>query len=338
MEKSTGGEKDLGSSPLVSIVVLNWNGEAHVHRCLEHVIAQDYRPIEVIVVDNGSTDGSLTRIKSAYRDFVYIENQKNKGYAAGMNLGIEAAHGDCVVPLNQDVCLDHAFVRQCVAKMLEDPTLGAIGGRVFSWMGSELTNQLRKGEGEQYFMKKRFQGDGGHFTNEPTLTFAPSGSFPFLRRKMLDDLRESSGCYYDESFETGWEDCDLWFRMHLRGWKCLFLPSAIGWHVGSGSVGGRATFFSKTLDYQLRVLRNRHFTIIKDIPGRTLLWLLPYLTATELAIIPYFLFRSPKSLLAFVAAWWQVARQLPILLRKRAQIQRSKRIDHAYLKQYFVRF
>ncbi len=328
----------MSSFPLVSIVLLNWNGGEHVDPCLEHVIAQDYRPIEVIIVDNGSVDDSLERIKAAHPEFVYIENQKNRGYAGGMNQGIEASHGDFIVPLNQDVCLDKTFVSHCIARMIEDSTLGAVGGRVYSWMEDELTNRLRKGEGEQCFMRKRFQSDGGHFTNEPTLTFAASGSFPFLRRSMLDDLKGTSGCCYDESYETGWEDCDLWFRMHLLGWKCLFLPSAVGWHVGSGSVGGKATFFSKALDYQLRVLRNRHYTIIKDLPWRTLLWLLPYLAATELAIIPYFLLKSPKSLLALAGAWSQVVRDLPVLLRKRAQIQESKRVNHAYLRQYFVRF
>ena len=255
-----------------------------------------------------------------------------------MNQGFNAAHGDFVVPLNQDVCLDRAFVSECVPRMSEDPTLGAIGGRVFSWIGNELTDQLRVGEGERWTLRKRFQADGGNYADQPTLTFGASGSFPFLRRRMLEDLRETSGCYYDESYETGWEDCDMWFRMQLRGWKCLFLPSAAGWHVGSGSVGGKATFFGKALDYQSRVLRNRHFTIIKDVPWRTFVWLLPYLAATELAMIPYFLLRSPKSLLALFTAWRQVARQLPTLLRKRAQIQSSRKTDHEYLRQYFARF
>lgn len=328
----------MGTMPLVSIVLLNWNGEKHIHRCLKHVIAQDYRPIEVIVVDNKSTDESLRRIKADYPDFVYIENSENKGYAAGMNQGIEASRGEFVVPLNQDVCLDHSFASQCVSRMQEDLSLGAIGGRVYSWIGDELTDRLQKGEGEQIFMRKRFQGDGGHFTDGPALTFAPTGAFPFLRRRMLDDLRETSHCCYDESYETGWEDCDMWFRMHLRGWRCLFLPTAFGWHVGSGSVGGNATFFSKALDFQLRVLRNRHFTIIKNIPRKTLLWLFPYLAVTEVAIIPYFLLKSPKSLMAFAGAWRQVMRDFPALLRKRAQIQESKRVDGAYLRQYFVRF
>jgi GT2 family glycosyltransferase len=329
---------ELATSSLVSIVLLNWNGEKHVHRCLEHVAAQDYRPIEVIVVDNDSTDGSLERIKAKYPESRYIENRENRGFATGMNQGMAVARGDFIVPLNQDVCLERGFVSQCVGKMQEDETIGAIGGRVFSWIGSDLVDRVRKGEGEDAVMRKRFQMDGGNFVSDPKLTFAPTGSFPFLRRSMLEDLRETSGHYYDEAYETGWEDCDLWFRMHLRGWKCLFLPSAVGWHVSSGSLGGRATFFSKEVYYQTRILRNRHYTILKNLPLRTLLWLLPYLTATELGIIPYFLFRSPKSLLALVTAWWQVAQHLPVVLRKRAQIQKCSKVRHSYLKQYFVRF
>jgi len=328
----------VDSHSLVTIIVLNWNGEEHVHRCLEHVNAQSYQPIEVIVVDNGSGDSSLERMQSAHRNFLYIINQKNEGFAAGMNQGIAAAHGEFIVPLNQDVCLDSEFVARCIARMQEDSALGAIGGRVFSWIGTVLTDQLRKGEGEKSFMRKRFQADAGHPASYPTLTFSPSGSFPFLRRDMLEDLRRVSDCYFDESYGTGWEDCDLWFRMHLLGWRCLFLPSAVGWHVGSGSVGGKATFFAKDLDYQTRVLRNRHFTIIKDLPWRTLMWLFPYLLATEVAIIPYFLFKSPKSLSAFVTGWWQVLRYLPTLLEKRARIQRSRKVGHHYLKQYFARF
>ena len=325
-------------SPLVSIVLLNWNGQEHVHRCLERVATQDYRPLEIIVVDNGSTDGSLARMKTVYPDITYIENRVNLGYAAGMNQGIEASHGDFVAPLNQDACLDRRFVSQCAARMLEDPSLGAIWGRVFSWIGDKLTDRLRNGEGEQSFMRKRFQMDAGNFTDRPTLTFGPAGSFPFLRRNMLDDLKGTSGYCFDEAFQSGWEDCDMWFRMHLRGWKCLFLPSAFGWHVGSGSVGGRATFFSKALDYQLRILRNRYSTITKNLPRRTLLWLLPYLAATELALVPYFLIKSPKSFLALVCSWWQVLKRFPCLLRKRAQIQKCSSVGHAYLKQYFVRF
>lgn len=326
------------ASPLVSIIVLTCNGEKHVHRCLRHVMCQTHQPLEVIVVDNGSTDGSLQKLRAAYPELTYVENPSNRGFAAGMNQGIVASHGEFVIPLNNDVCLHQDFVAESVRRIKDDPGIGAIGGRVFSWVGDELTNQLRRGEGEHYVMRKRFQGDPGNVVAGEAWTFAPAGSFPFFRRKMLEDVFASTGHYYDEAFETGWEDGDLCFRMHLRGWKCLFMPTAFGWHAGSAAVGGKDTFLSKELDFQIRILRNRHFTIVKNLPARMLLWLLPYLIVTELAIPPFFLVRSPKSLRAWIAAWIKLVRALPEVLRKRSRIQKSRKVDPLYLKQYFVRF
>lgn len=322
--------------PFVSIIVLNWNGDRHVHRCVEHATAQSYEGIEVIVIDNGSTDGSAEKLKNRYPDLTYIMNEENRGYAAGMNQGIGIAKGDHVIPLNQDVCLHKDFVLECVNRIQKDNGIGAIGGRVFSWIGDDLTDVLRKGEGERYFLRKRFQGIGGLKSEGEAYVFAPAGSFPFLSKTMLEDIRKTSGEYYDENFVTGWEDIDLFFRMHLRGWRCLFLPAAYGWHVGSGSVGGKSTFLSKNLDFQIRVLRNRYFTIIKDIPADTLVWLLPYLLLTEIAIIPYFIIRSPKSIIALFVAWAQTVSRLPVLVKKRRAIQKNVNVETGYLKKFFV--
>lgn len=324
--------------PLVSIVVLNWNGEKHVHRCIQHVILQSYKPIEVIVVDNGSVDGSVERIKRKSPNCVFLENEKNEGYAAGMNRGISVCGGEYVVPLNQDICLDTNYVTLCVDRMIRDPSIGAIGGRVFSWIGDKLTNKVREGEGEQVLLRKRFQGYGGRMVDGETWTFAPAGSFPFFRRSMLEDLHETSGYYYDEGFGTGWEDIDLFFRMHLRGWQCLFLPSACGWHVGSGSVDGQDKFLSKDLQYQVRILRNRYFTMAKNLPLPTLRWLSPYLVLTEAALIPYFLLRSPKTVLGLFAAWLQFLAELPLLIQKRRRIQQSLRVPKTHLNRFFVVF
>jgi len=323
--------------PLVSVVLLNWNGERHIHRCIDHLLAQTYQSIEMILVDNGSSDGSLQRIKARFPDFTYIENGENLGYAAGMNRGIEVSRGAFVILLNQDACLDTQFVSQCIEKIMQDDMLGAIGGRVLCWLKDRLTSTLRKGEGEHSVVRKRFQGDGGNVSDRPMLTFAAAGCFPFLRREMLEDLRNTSGYYYDEAYVTGWEDFDLYFRMHLRGWKCLFVPTAVGWHVGSGSVGGNATFFSKSTEYQVRILRNRYFTIIKDVPLILLLRLSPYLALTEAALPFYFIIRSPRSLSALVSAWYHVLRASPSLMRKRLLIQRSRTVDGMYLRRYFVR-
>ena len=326
-------------SNLVSIIVLNWNGQRHVHRCLEHLVLQSYQNIEIIVVDNNSTDGSIQTLQHNYPRLTFILNERNRGYAAGMNQGVSRCKGDFAIPLNQDVCLHRDFVRECVMRISQDKSIGVIGGRVYAWVEDELTGLLRRGEGERTFLKKRFQGGGGiRVDDNEAFVFAPCGSLPFFRKQTLDDIKNSSGDYFDEAFGTGWEDVDLFFRMHLRGWRCLFLPKAIGWHVGSGSVGGNSTLISKKLDYQTRVLRNRYFTMIKNLPIDIIVWLSPYLLITEFCLIPYFLLRSPKTVIALIAAWYQTLVKLPTLLNKRKAIQKSIIVPKGYLKQYFHSF
>ena len=323
---------------LVSIVLLNWNGNIQVRRCLESVFVQTHRPLEVIVVDNGSSDGSAEMIESEYGNLLsrFIKNATNLGYARGMNQGIEASTGEFVIPLNQDVVLDSEFVATCVHRMLQDRDIGAIGGRVFTWVNNDLTNRVRKGEGELTFLRKRFQGGSLPGGDDEELVFRPNGSFPFLRRAMLDDLFRVSKHYYDEDFVTGWEDTDLFLRMQLRGWHAVFLPSAFGWHMGSGSVGGNAKLVDKPFDYQVRVLRNRYFTMMKNLPIETLIWLGPHLILTELALFPYFFIKSPKTAIALLLARYHFLRAFPKVMKKRKQIQSNRVVSPKYINQFFL--
>ena len=327
------------NQPLVSVIIVSWNGTKHIYRCLEHIYNQTYSNIEIIIVDNHSTDGSIENIIRLYPNIIYILNDTNKGYAAGANQGLNLSKGEFVIPLNQDVCLEENFISLCVNRIVLDSSIGVIGGRVFAWVENELTDFLRKGEGEHTSWRKRFQGKGGVFIdNNEAFVFQPSGSSSFCRKAMLLDLKEFTCDYYDEEFETGWEDADLYFRMHLRGWSCLFFPKAKVWHVGSGSVGGKATLLTKKLDYQTRILRNRYFTIIKNIPTHFLLYLSPYLVFTELCLIPYFLIYSPKTIYSLFNAWSLTIKKMPNLLKKRNIIQSNTLVEKWYFKSHFTSF
>jgi len=321
--------------PLVSVVLLSWNGEKHIHRCLQHVLEQKYTAVEIILVDNASTDASIERIRAAHPGLHLILNKENRGFAAGMNQGIEASRGEYVVLLNQDVCLHPDFISECVSRIRTEEGLGAIGGRVFAWIGDDLTGELRRGEGELTYLRKRIQGFCGIRSDSEAYVFMPTGSFPFVSRRMLEDLKEVSGCYYDEDFGTGWEDIDLFLRMQLRAWRCVFLPQARGWHVGSGSVEGKDTFLAKKNDYQKRIIRNRHSVIIKDLPFWTIARLFPYLVFAELAMLPYLLLLSPRSVSAWAAAWGETLAGFGGLLEKRRRIQSSARVGNRDLKTLF---
>jgi GT2 family glycosyltransferase len=323
-------------STLVSVAVVNWNGERFIHRCLEHVFAQKHRPLEVIIVDNGSTDGSLEKIKARYGDKCrYIENVANVGYSPAMNQAIAAVRGDFMVQLNSDACLHEAFVERSLARIRQDDRIGAVGGRVYQWAGENLTDTLRKGEGGRYYFRKRFQLRANEREEHETLSFGPASCFPLLRMAALKDVYHTSGYYFDESFVTGWEDTDLWFRMQLRGWTCVFLPTAHGWHVGSGSAGGKDTFFSKNVAYRTRIVRNRLFIIAKNLPVAVFLRLVPFLVLAELAMLPYFLLRSPSSVRAFFAGWFQFLGQIGRVWSKRKRIQRAVVVSPDYVHGFF---
>ena len=322
--------------PLVTVAVVNWNGDQYIHRCLEYAFAQSHPRLEVIVVDNGSTDGSLARIKATYGDRCrYIENSQNAGYSPAMNQAIEAASGEFMVQLNSDACLHQDFVTECLNKMEQDPRIGSVGGRVYQWDGDNFTDRLRKGEGGRYYFRKRFQVRANESEPNETMSFGPASCFPLLRMSALRDVRDKTGDYFDSVFFAGWEDNDLWFRMQLRGWKCVFLPSAYGWHVGSGSADKQTTFFTKNVAYRTRILRNRLMIIAKDVPFKVLLRLLPYLAITELAMLPYFLLRSPSSIPAFFGAWKEFLARRHDVWQKRRRIQKSVVVPEDYVWSFF---
>jgi GT2 family glycosyltransferase len=322
--------------PLVTVAVVNWNGERYIHRCLEHVFNQTHNDLDVIVVDNGSTDGSLERIRAKYGSRIrYIENSTNAGYSPAMNQAIEAAQGEFMVQLNSDACLHEDFIARSLRKMGEDPRIAAVGGRVYQWDGDRLTDHLRKAEGGRYYFRKRFQVRANESEPNEAFSFGPASCFPLLRMAALRDVREATGDFFDNSFFAGWEDNDLWFRMQLRGWKCVFLPSAYGWHVGSGSAEQNPSFLTKGVDYRTRIVRNRLFVLAKNVPFAVFLRLLPYLAATELAMLPYFLIRSPSSIRAYFEGWRQFLDQRKSVWAKRRRIQTSRVVSNEYVWSFF---
>jgi GT2 family glycosyltransferase len=317
----------IGSSenqPLVSIILLNYNGDKYIHSCAKSIAEQTYVNIEVIVIDNGCTDGSMETLKAAFPYWTYIQYVDNIGFAAGMNSGFDVARGDYVVPLNQDVYLDKNFVNRCVAIMETRPKAGALSADEYKWSNGQLTDKLRS-PGPAYYNRLRIKGVSVEI-NDPTVpSFGFCGSFPFLRRKMLEELLILDDHIYDPAFFSGWEDIDLWWRMQLRGWECYATRETKAWHVGSSFDGEKQSFITKSAHYQSWIMRNRWFVILKDIPLPLLLLLSPLLLVQEIVLPFYFLFRSPRTLSAWRRSWREVLVSLPEIYAKRCLIQETRK-------------
>ncbi len=311
--------------PWVSIVLLVYNGERYLHECARSVANQRYRNLEIIVVDNGSTDGALYSLRDSFQDWIYIEHKENLGFAAGMNSGLEIARGDYVIPLNQDVYLDEGFVDKCVNIMQSLPKAGALGAMEYKWTAGKLADELRS-PGPALFLRFRIQGVSLKIDTPTASSFGVNGSFPFLRRETLVELKRLDGHIYDPAFFSGWEDQDLWWRMQLRGWECYATQETKAWHVGSSFANEKQSFISKPTQYQKWIMRNRWLVILKNLPLPLLLMLSPLLLAFESGLPFYLLLRSPRSLDAWLRSWQEILVSLPSIWSKRRIIQQSRRV------------
>jgi GT2 family glycosyltransferase len=320
-----------------SVVVLSWNGKNHLTRCIGSVIDQTWKDTEIIIVDNHSTDGSLEELLKKHGSHIQkvIRNMENTGFAKGMNVGIEAATGDFVLLLNQDVFLERAFVANAAALLERNRGVSILGGLEKRWSGDELTDIVVSQGG--FFLRKRMQG----MTNRTTgngWCFGVHGSFPCIRREVLEAVKRVFGYCYDPKFETGWEDTDLWFRCQLLGYRAYFARELVAWHIGSASAEGKRRLIDKRPEYQKRVMRNRYYTIIKNIPTRILFRLAPYILITEIGLVPYLMVMSPRSVVALVFAWFETFRHLHQLRRDRRTTLAAKVISDKAVWKFFKAF
>jgi len=313
---------------LVSVVVVNWNGMGYVEECLESLRQQSHSPIELIVVDNGSTDGSRAWLRRA-SGLRLVELDSNRGFAAGVNAGIAAARGSLVALLNNDAVADPAWLEQLAAPM-RDPQVGMAAskilfydrrsvidkaGHLFYWDG------LNRGRGAGEY-------DRGQFDREEEVFF-PDGCAALYRRRMLDDIG-----LFDEQFFAYGDDADLGLRARWRGWKCMYAPGAMVYHRHSSSLGKYSP------QKAFLVERNRLWVALKLLPW-PLLVASPALTLWRFGWHIRSMF-SRRGLAGGVArehsGWGLLAAGLrayasglagsPRILRKRRQVLRNRRLSN----------
>ena len=169
----------MSSSPLVSVVVPNWNGRDLIDRCLDSVRAQTVRDLEIIVVDNGSTDGSPEHLRRQHPDVRLVALAVNRGFAGGVNAGVRAARGEFVALLNNDAWAAPDWLERLTARLASEPTAGACAPKIYRAEGCEPTGRLDS-TGELYsiwglpFPRGRDELDRGQY-DDAKAVFAVSG-------------------------------------------------------------------------------------------------------------------------------------------------------------------
>ena len=244
--------------------MVNWNGKHLLPDCLASLKEQTFRDFEVLVLDNGSTDGSADFIRKEFPEVRLSISDKNVGFAMGNNWQITLSDGPLVALLNNDARPGREWLTRLVDVAKKNPTIGMFASKIVRPNGkidSAGCTVYPDGIG----VCRGRGGDGySEYDQEDYVAF-PSGCAAMYRRDMLDQIG-----LFDERFFMYCEDTDLGLRAQRMGWKCLYVPRAIVHHLYSQSTGA---YSLKKLFY---VERNRLYLIMKNFTFEQIFWSFPY--------------------------------------------------------------
>jgi len=320
--------------PTVCISIVTFNSSRYIRRCLNAVMAQKGIRVTVVVVDNASADGTAAILGEFGNRIQVIWNQSNVGFAEAQNQGIRASRAEWVLTLNPDLLMEEDFVRRLVDAGELDARAGAVCGKLLSI-----------GKGFQPLAERRIDSTGLFFT--PTVrhfdrgsrelddgaydraeyVFGACAAAALYRRQMIDDVSIDGG-FFDPDFFAYREDADVAWRAQLLGWRCIYTPAAVGWHVRSVIPGDRRTI---TPSINMHSVKNRFLMRIKNAtPGLYRHCWLP-MTVRDLAVVAGCLLLEPRSLPAF----WRVAKCWPAMTQRRREIMRRRRVSDGELMRWF---
>ncbi|HYB97637.1 MAG TPA: glycosyltransferase family 2 protein [Candidatus Limnocylindrales bacterium] len=257
----------LTAAPRVTIIVLNWNGAELLPDCLTSLRRQTCQDFELLLVDNGSTDGSAELVARDFPEARLIALPENRGFCGGNNVGFREARGELILLLNNDAELREDFVANVIAAADLEPDFGMFAANVRMYDRREVfdsTGLLVYADGvcrSRGWLEK----DVGQFDRADEV-LAPNGCAAVYRRAMLDDVG-----LFDEAYFAYLEDLDLGLRGQLRGWRCRYLPGAVAYHKKSMTSGYHSAFKAHLVE------RNRIWNAVRLLPLR-LLALSPFWT------------------------------------------------------------
>lgn len=236
-----------------SIIVVSWNGEAYLGECLDSLWTEVGPDDEVIVVDNASTDGSVGLVRQRYPQVRLIQNDRNLGFAGGMNVGLRAAHGDLLLSVNQDVEVHQGWV-EALLETLARPGVGIAGCKLFYPDGA-----IQHAGGIVHWPRAVVdhhgyrRPDDGQWDRLRPVDYVTGAAWGF-RRAVVEQIG-----LLDEGYWPGYyEEVDYCFRARRAGWQVVYTPAATGVHHESVSLG------KSSVTYQRAFNRGRLRFVVKS--------------------------------------------------------------------------
>ncbi len=314
-------------TPTVSIIVLTYNSARHLPALFASIAAQSYPAIELIVVDNASTDQTVSwlQTQTVRKIDQLILNAKNVWFDEANNQGIKAAHGELVYICNDDIVLDAQCLQKLVQRIQQSEQIGLVGGKMLKLIDGQPSTIIDSAglvlrRSGQAINRGEQEVDTGQYQQAERI-FGITGAGMLLRRNALEQVKHRSsdylGGYFDEDFVAYKEDVDLSWRLQRAGWEVWYDPDALIYHARSiqhTTLQGRQ---QKSPLIRAMSYRNHWWTLVKNLSAAEWLKRLPWLLPYECAKLGYAL-----------VCEWSTLRIIPQTIAGFPRMLR-KRHDHA---------
>lgn len=313
--------------PSVSIIMVSYNSMPFVEGIFNSLKNQTYQNYEVIIYDNGSNDGSIDYIRTKYPCYKLIELGHNTGFSYPNNLGVKATKSRYILALNFDIVLENTFLENLVEAINLRDDIGWVAPKMCKLVNGEKTDNfdcfghhMRKWRcATSYDPKLPF--DPKIYTTREEV-FGASACAALYKREMLDDIA-INGEIFDEDFFAYYEDVDLDWRAQKAGWKCLFVPEAIGYHARGGSG------LSKNLDIIKIQISNRLLSIVKNDYISLFIQDVKAIYEETIKQIKPLKEKNGSILIAIIL---RTLKYIPLMIKKRIIFRRKIRVTKEYIR------
>lgn len=308
----------------VSVIIVNWNGRKFLPECLEGLRQQQYAPLSIILVDNGSHDASIDFVSDNYPDVRIISLPENTGFSVANNIALKTVETEYVALLNNDAVPDPLWLKNLVDGLKAHPEAGFAASKMLFYDNPNIIDRAGDAYTRSGAALLRGRGNKVDEYNDQEWVFGACAGAALYRMAMFNDIG-----LFDEEFFLLYEDVDLSFRAQLKGYQCLYVPEAFVYHKGSSTIV-RDSAISVYYGH-----RNLEWVYIKNMPSRLIYRTMIQHIAYNIAALSYFLLCGRGK--DFLRAKKDALRGIKGALRKRKQIQGGKVVDDRYLWGLFER-
>jgi GT2 family glycosyltransferase len=306
-------EIDPGVSPFsvkASIIIVNFNGLSYLSNCIRSVQATTGNDVEIIVVDNNSTDGSAEQLVRDFPEIWLIRSSENIGFGSGNNIGAQQASGEFVVFLNPDTVVTSGWLDPLIKALEDDTEVGIVTPKLLLAKQPEHINTCGNNVHISGITLCRGLHQDRQAMAERADVGAASGCVLVMRRDLFWEL----GGYDDDLF-LYMEDTDLSWRAQLASYRCLYIPESVVYHDYALRFGPEKTYYQE---------RNRYMMLLKNLRWRTLLMLLPVFLLAELVTWGFVIVREQKHFMHKPRALRYIFSNWPSIMAKRQETQKLR--------------